>query len=1117
MKTPIYELLLALVTYCTLAATPIYANRDYLHGKALYQHGRGDPANFPEAFEAFQAAANENHADAQFYLGRMYQLGHGTELDIEQAAIWYKKAGMQDEARAWNNLANIYNDPEFSEYSETEALHCYQRASDLGMAMGSYNLALSYRHGNGLSVNFAEAERLYRLALQQYPNYPGAWIRLGRLYELGGHGIEQDLKAAEMAYRNAAMWNKNDQKNALYYLADLYYENEAFGTPPATILRIFSKAAELGSIESMSRLGWIYNTGYYGTVDQELAMSYFEPAAAQGDDSAQNQLAILLVNTNKEAYDSQRVLELYAASAKQGNIYAMNNYGRRIVDGDVPSESIAYGIELLKKAASNDYLTPTKKLAYLVTQAEFQPYFTEQEIEEWTAQRESFRQQARTEAKRIIDAAAPELEQANYDEAIAIIDAEHLKISRMRFDRDEMASAYWWEAQTIGGRADPEWGWRLFTWLKGVQAKDSPNELSRLVIYNNISNSLIECGRIAQMRQLSQEAEAEIRSLHGLEIMPPADLEQAADYTFPAEAYTSRYTPEMLASLEHQNGLEAGAWIRRAPMIASMACAEDQLSRANWRESFFIAGQVEHWAREVLATDTLPIGTHHGWMVSNLSDALILKAEAYELLGLHSLALDCYNQIIDENMNSYGGRHLHAAIARQARLLVQQGKASEVDLAALQATIQPRRDNKFENRDAYQFTQLAYAHVLHALGQQTEAWALINQILTATQGTKNTFLRIEALRVQIECSLAEGQTSGTEAALLEILELARSKGLNNLEPGLYELYAHYLAQSGQLQAAQRIQQKAIDRLQGLQMEPRLASAFATLDTLRNNDSVATEQDTSHFNLQPSRITSAPLPGQGSIAVFSLSNLKDAEADFQLRLNGQALKIVFPQAPTSTEPEASSNRSLAGLEFHLLPAASANGSASQTHGNLAANEQQFIHIHAPASVFENGDQQLDIRATIGGVSQQAELILLADAGAADIAVIDAIELIDNPYYLVPAFHSIARTDDNLQSIGLRAIASHPTRIEAYNTKNELLFIDAEGNGSFNDPGDLINCELAADLSPILQLDTNPRQVEFRYQPHSSSNTRVDIEIQTRNDSNDSNWDTQVIDWIQSPQK
>ncbi len=107
-------------------------------------------------------------------------------------------------------------------------------------------------------------------------------------------------------------------------------------------------------------------------------------------------------------------------------------------------------------------------------------------------------------------------------------------------------------------------------------------------------------------------------------------------------------------------------------------------------------------------------------------------------------------------------------------------------------------------------------------------------------------------------------------------------------------------------------------------------------------------------------------------------------------------------------------------------------------------------------------------------------------------------------------------DDSQAIGLRAIASQPTRIEAYNSNNELLFIDAEGNGHFNDPGDLINSELAADLSPIIPIEANTIQVEFRYQPHSNTDERVDIQIQTRQNADESNWETQVIDWIQPPE-
>lgn len=1092
------------IFFC-LTAPNTYANSDYNLGNSLYQHGKGKAENFPRALESFQLAAKKKHASAQFYVGRMHQLGHGTTRDLKQAVTWYLRSGENGQARAWNNLANIFIDKDYQGYSPTRAIKCYKHASDLGMAMASDNLAEVYHFGKyDTPRDYQQAEQLYTLTLQQYENYPGAWNNLGRLYEQGGHGIERDVNAAARAYRKAAAHN---DRYGYYNLADLYFDGDLEGTPDE-IIRLFTQAADLGHSSAMAQLGWIYKTGRYGTVDQERALHYYEAAAAKGHANAQNSLAILLTDLNLENENSPRVLKLLESAAEKNNIHAINNYAHRIIEDNAQGESIEQGIQLLKKAAERDYPLANKKLGELARQTEFQQYFTATEIEHWTALAAKEKQIARAAAKRIINSAAPAAEQGNYDEAIALMTEAHHQMRSSDVNRFVMGRAYWWEAQTVGGRADPEWGWRLFAWLKEIYDRDYPNESNRILINNNIANSLIECGRIAQMRQVCQDAETLIHTMHGLPTKPPEGLQQATDYTFPASAYTTHYSAEMLAPIVNHREFEAGDWILRAPMETSLICAREHLTRTNWRDVFFIAGQVEYWARQVLASGTFPKHTNRGWMHSNLSEALLIKAEAYELLSLTAEALKCYNSIIDEDMRSYGGRDIHDAITRRARLLTQVGDGLSVDLALLQETALKRKNNKFENRDAYQFTQIALAHAQHMQGHQDEAYSLLEQILDSTSNSTYTFLRIEALRVQIECALADGQLDGTESALLEIIDLARTKGLNSLEPTLYELYAQYLAQSDQLQAAARIQQDAIDLLQRFQMQPRLPSAQTFLSQL---DKQLSSQQADLFDLQPVRITSAPLPGQGSIAVFSLSNLASSENHFELSLNGQAIEITTRSPDTSIDPEFTHEQQ--ALKFDLKAAATDQGSASQTETSLSAHEQVLIEVHAAPELFENGDQSIDIQVTLDGQQQQAELCLQADAGAANIAVIDAIELIDNPYYLVSIFHSISSINDSPQTIDLRAVSSQPTRIEAYNSQNQLLFIDAEGNGDFNDPGDMIHCALSPDLSPRILTEANTTQIEFRYQPHTPTVERVDIQIQTRQDTTEASWKTQVIDWIQ----
>lgn len=82
----------------------------------------------------------------------MYQLGHGTAKDLEKAALWYEKAGKNGLARAWNNMGNVYAT---LNGISSDTLRCFRNASQMGMAMGSYNLAQAHRFGrHGLSRDY---------------------------------------------------------------------------------------------------------------------------------------------------------------------------------------------------------------------------------------------------------------------------------------------------------------------------------------------------------------------------------------------------------------------------------------------------------------------------------------------------------------------------------------------------------------------------------------------------------------------------------------------------------------------------------------------------------------------------------------------------------------------------------------------------------------------------------------------------------------------------------------------------------------------------------------------------------------------------------------------------
>jgi hypothetical protein len=64
--------------------------------------------NFAVAMKELQPLADKGSAEAQLYVGAMYDNGEGVPVDYQQAVLWYTKAAEQGNANAQYNLGMMY-------------------------------------------------------------------------------------------------------------------------------------------------------------------------------------------------------------------------------------------------------------------------------------------------------------------------------------------------------------------------------------------------------------------------------------------------------------------------------------------------------------------------------------------------------------------------------------------------------------------------------------------------------------------------------------------------------------------------------------------------------------------------------------------------------------------------------------------------------------------------------------------------------------------------------------------------------------------------------------------------------------------------------------------------
>ncbi len=112
---------------------------------------RGD---YAVAVRELVPLARANDAEAQYFVGAMYEAGLGVEQDLLEANQWYTSA------------------------------------AQAGLAMAQFHLGLMYETGQGIGRNYEKSAKWYHRAAEQ--GHAPAQGNLGRLY-LTGQGVGRDL------------------------------------------------------------------------------------------------------------------------------------------------------------------------------------------------------------------------------------------------------------------------------------------------------------------------------------------------------------------------------------------------------------------------------------------------------------------------------------------------------------------------------------------------------------------------------------------------------------------------------------------------------------------------------------------------------------------------------------------------------------------------------------------------------------------------------------------------------------------------------------------------------------------------------------------------------------
>ena len=192
------------------------------------------------AAQWFLRAAKQNHVEAQYKIGEMYNTGLGVEQDRKEARRWLEKAAnggldkatdvlkdiledenqriIKSELAVLNSSSDYLKSDEEPEEGDTESqfllgvmylkskeiekgLEWLKKAADGNHLEAQLKLGEMYSNGQIVEKNISSAAKWIRLAAEQ--GHPESQFRLGEFYS-EGKGVEKSTALALKWYRYAA-------------------------------------------------------------------------------------------------------------------------------------------------------------------------------------------------------------------------------------------------------------------------------------------------------------------------------------------------------------------------------------------------------------------------------------------------------------------------------------------------------------------------------------------------------------------------------------------------------------------------------------------------------------------------------------------------------------------------------------------------------------------------------------------------------------------------------------------------------------------------------------------------------------------------------------------------
>ena len=303
---------------------------DFEKGKLAYQE-----KNYGEAFHYFTNAAETGHADAQFWLGSMYQSDdYGLQADLAKMYNWFERAAQNGNARAAFEVASrntgswIWPDDDYSEtiplleraaelghgeamiqltaiYARDHEHHAdkekevywTQRAAEAGQKEGQFQLSQMYFKGYGVERDENAAASWLQAAARN--GHDGAQYEYGMTLFRGLLGQEANK---ELALEWIKLACRNENSAAFGFLSMAFLTGDGVAKDTEVAYNLLVESVRLGDDDAAFKLAEVFAGGGFGEQDIETALTWLHIAEKRDEHPG---VAAARANIKREiGYDS---------------------------------------------------------------------------------------------------------------------------------------------------------------------------------------------------------------------------------------------------------------------------------------------------------------------------------------------------------------------------------------------------------------------------------------------------------------------------------------------------------------------------------------------------------------------------------------------------------------------------------------------------------------------------------------------------------------------------------------------------------------------------------------------------------------------------------------------